>query len=299
MSDNYDYAMERRLHELSPKLHKRFTESVFGLQHILSNYLLIFPTFTDHTELHSLNVIDFCNRIIGSQLNNLNADEIYCLLMGCYFHDTGMGIRKKDYDEFFKNIDFGNYFDTHSRDAIPDIIRDFHNEFSGQFLKKYSSLFDIPSEAHLRAIIQISRGHRKTDLRDEKEYPIALPVSGTSTICLPYLSALIRLADEIDVASGRNLSFLYDSEILTNEKDIIEFGKHEAIKDVVVYEDKFVLLVAAKDEFVLNNIKKMSLKMQKTLDECRLAVTGRTPHTITQNRIELEITGTDYEDKNS
>ena len=299
MSGEYDYAMERRLHELSPELHKRFTESVFGLQHILSNYLLIFPTFTDHTELHSLNVIDFCNRIIGSQLDKLNADEIYCLLMGCYFHDTGMGIRKKDYDEFFKNIDFGNYFDTHSRDAIPDIIRDFHNEFSGQFLKKYSSLFDIPSEAHLRAIIQISRGHRKTDLRDEKEYPIALPVSGTSTICLPYLSALIRLADEIDVASGRNLSFLYDSEFLTNEKDIIEFGKHEAIKDVVVYEDKFVLLVAAKDEFVLNNIKKMSLKMQKTLDECRLAVTGRTPHTITQNRIELEITGTDYEDKNS
>jgi hypothetical protein len=299
MSGEYDYAMERRLHELSPELHKRFTESVFGLQHILSNYLLIFPTFTDHTELHSLNVIDFCNRIIGSQLDKLNADEIYCLLMGCYFHDTGMGIRKKDYDEFFKNIDFGNYFDTHSRDAIPDIIRDFHNEFSGQFLKKYSSLFDIPSEAHLRAIIQISRGHRKTDLRDEKEYPIALPVSGTSTICLPYLSALIRLADEIDVASGRNLSFLYDSEILTNEKDIIEFGKHEAIKDVVVYEDKFVLLVAAKDEFVLNNIKKMSLKMQKTLDECRLAVTGRTSHTITQNRIELEITGTDYEDKNS
>jgi hypothetical protein len=299
MSGEYDYAMERRLHELSPKLHKRFTESVFGLQHILSNYLLIFPTFTDHTELHSLNVIDFCNRIIGSQLDKLNADEIYCLLMGCYFHDTGMGIRKKDYDEFFKNIDFGNYFDTHSRDAIPDIIRDFHNEFSGQFLKKYSSLFDIPSEAHLRAIIQISRGHRKTDLRDEKEYPIALPVSYTSTICLPYLSALIRLADEIDVASGRNLSFLYDSEFLTNEKDIIEFGKHEAIKDVVVYEDKFVLLVAAKDEFVLNNIKKMSLKMQKTLDECRLAVTGRTSHTITQNRIELEITGTDYEDKNS
>lgn len=299
MSGEYDYAMERRLHELSPELHKRFTESVFGLQHILSNYLLIFPTFTDHTELHSLNVIDFCNRIIGSQLNNLNADEIYCLLMGCYFHDTGMGIRKKDYDEFFKNIDFGNYFDTHSRDAIPDIIRDFHNEFSGQFLKKYSSLFDIPSEAHLRAIIQISRGHRKTDLRDEKEYPIALPVSDTSTICLPYLSALIRLADEIDVASGRNLSFLYDSEFLTNEKDIIEFGKHEAIKDVVVYEDEFVLLVAAKDEFVLNNIKKMSLKMQKTLDECRLAVTGRTSHTITQNRIELEITGTDYEDKNS
>lgn len=287
MSSDYDFSMERRLRRLSPELHGRFSESVFGLQHILSNYQLIFPTFTDHTELHSLNVIDFCNRIIGNQIDNLNADEIYCLLMGCYFHDTGMGIRKKDYDEFSKKIDFGDYFETHSRDCISDIIRDFHNEFSGLFLKKYSALFDIPSEEHLRAIIQISRGHRKTDLTDENEYPTALPVKGGNTICFPYLSVLIRLADEIDVAAGRNPSFMYDTTSLTKEKDIIEFGKHEAIKDVLVYEDRFVLLIDTDDEFVYNNIKKMSVKMQKTLDECRYAVIGRTPHTLTQKSIEL------------
>ena len=288
MSNDYDYAMERRLRELSPELHNRFTESVFGLQHILSNYLLIFPTFTDHTELHSLNVIDFCNRIIGSQLDALNADEIYSLLMGCYFHDTGMGIREKDYEEFSEQIDFGDYFETHKDASIPDIIRDFHNEYSGLFIRKYSALFDIPSEKHLKAIIQISRGHRKTDLTDENEYPIALPVESGNTICFPYLSGLIRLADEIDVAAGRNLSFLYDTGSLTNEKDIIEFGKHEAIKDVYVYEDKFVLAVDTKDEFVFNNIKKMSGKMQKTLDECRFAVNDRTPHTITQKTIEIK-----------
>ena len=288
MSNEYDYAMERRLRELSPELHSRFTESVFGLQHILLNYQLIFPTFTDHTALHSLNVIDFCNRIIGAQINNLNADEIYSLLMGCYFHDTGMGIRKKDYEEFTAQIDFGDYFETHSRDRISDVIRDFHNEYSGLFLKKYAALFDIPSEEHLMAIIQISRGHRKTDLTDEKDYPIALPVPGGNTICFPYLSALIRLADEIDVAAGRNLSFMYDTESLTNEKDIIEFGKHEAIKEVLVETDRFVLLVDTDDEFVFNNIKKMSLKMQKTLDGCRFAVIGRTPYTITQENIEIE-----------
>ena len=288
MSNDYDYAMERRLRELNPEFHNRFTESVFGLQHILSNYLLIFPTFTDHTELHSLNVIDFCNSIIGSQLETLNADEIYSLLMGCYFHDTGMGIKEKDYEEFAKQIDFGDYFEIHKDASIPDIIRDFHNEFSGLFIKKYSALFDIPSEEHLNAIIQISRGHRKTDLTDENEYPIAMPVESGNTICYPYLSALIRLADEIDVAVGRNLSFLYDSGTLTNKKDIIEFGKHEAIKDVFVYKDKFVLSVETEDEFVYNNIKKMSKKMQKTLDECRFAVNGRTPHTLTQEFIEIK-----------
>lgn len=285
--NEYDYAMERRLRELSPELHDRFTESVFGLQHILSNYLLIFPTFTDHTELHSLNVIDFCNRIIGTRINDLNADEIYTLLMGCYFHDTGMGISRKDYDEFSKKIDFGNYFETHGDAQISDVIRDFHNEYSGLFLKKYAPLFDIPSEEHLRAIIQISRGHRKTNLNDENEYPIALQVPSGNTICFPYLSALIRLADEIDVAAGRNLSFLYDLDSLTDQKDIIEFGKHEAIKEVQVHEDKFVLIIDTDDEFVKNNIKKMASKMKKTLDECHLAVTGRTPYIITQKNIEL------------
>ena len=288
MTNEYDYAMERRLHALNPELHKRFSESLFVLQHILSNYLLIFPTFTDHTELHSLNVIDFCNRIIGSQIEKLNADEIYCLLMGCYFHDTGMGIRKKDYDEFSQKIDFGNYFETHSRKNIPDIIRDFHNEFSGLFLEKYSDLFEIPSAEHLYAIIQISRGHRKTDLTNEKEYPIALPVLGGNTICLPYLSALIRLADEIDVAAGRNLSFLYETSSLTNEKDIIEFGKHEAIKEIAVSDQEFVLIIDTDDETVYNNIRKMSLKMQKTVDECCAAVTGRTPYDITQKAIKLK-----------
>lgn len=291
MTRDYDFAMERRLHELSPELHGRFTESVFGLQHILSNYLLIFPTFTDHTELHSLNVIDFCNRIIGAQIDKHNADEIYCLLMGCYFHDTGMGIREKDFEEFSRKIDFGDYFETHSRDNVSEIVRSFHNEYSGLFLKKYADLFDIPSENHLRAIIQISRGHRKTDLNDEKEYPIAMPVDGGNTVCFPYLSGLIRLADEIDVAAGRNLSFLYDTQSLTNEKDVIEFGKHEAIKEVVVFEDKFVLIVDTDDEFVYNNIRKMASKMQKTLDECRFAVNERTPYTITQKTIELERAG--------
>ena len=91
-----DYAMEYRLKELDPGLHGRFTDAVFAMQHILSNYKLIFPEYTDHTELHTLTVIDFCNRLIGDQIDRMNADELYVLLMGCYFHDSGMGISEKD-----------------------------------------------------------------------------------------------------------------------------------------------------------------------------------------------------------
>ena len=73
--NEYDYAVERRLRTLDPGLHRRFADSVFALQHILSNYKLIFPTFTDHTELHSMNVIGFCSRIIGQEnIQKLNED---------------------------------------------------------------------------------------------------------------------------------------------------------------------------------------------------------------------------------
>ena len=50
--------MERRLKLLDPEVHRRFTDGVFALQYNLSNYKLIFPEYSDHTNLHSMTVID-------------------------------------------------------------------------------------------------------------------------------------------------------------------------------------------------------------------------------------------------
>ena len=100
----------------------------------------------------------------------------------------------------------------HSREDCSKVIRDFHNEFSGMFIRKYAGVFEIPSDEILWAVIEVARGHRKTSLMDEKAYPLALETPGGQTICLPYLSALIRLADEIDVSSARNPKLLYDIE---------------------------------------------------------------------------------------
>ena len=289
MKNNYDYALERRLRDLDKDLHTRFTDTVFALQHILSNYKLIFPEFTDHTELHSLNVIEFCNNLIGEQINKLNADEIYCLLLGCYFHDTGMGISHQDFDEFSKQIDFGNYFETHERDNYPEIIRNFHNEYSGLFIRKYARFFEFPSEAHLFAVIQISRGHRKTDLNNDKEYPVALKIPNQeNAICVKYLAALIRLADEIDVTAARNSKMVYDLTKITGEINIIEFMKHEAVKGLDIKEDEFVMKVSSNDEKVIDGLNKVASKMQKTLNECKDAIKQKTAFKITQERVVVE-----------
>ena len=285
--ENFDFAMERRLRQLNPDLHARFRSAVFALQYNLSNYKLLFPEYTDHTNLHSLTVIDFCNRLIGDQLEQLNADELYVLLSASYFHDTGMGISRRDYEEFSRKIDFGSYFETHSREDIPSTIRDFHHEYSGLFIEKYADMFDIPSRAHCFAIIQVSRGHRKTNLMDETAYPVDLPVPNGNKVCLPYLAALIRLADEIDVASARNPTLLYDLETLTDEIEIIENKKVKAVRDLEVTPDAFILHVDPTDRDILERLKVMAGKMQKTLDICQDAVRERTPYVITQQRVEL------------
>ena len=287
MSTNYDYLLERRLKELSPELHARFSDTVFALQQILSNYQLIFPLFTDHTELHSLNIIEFCNKLIGNQINKLNADEIYCILMGCYFHDTGMGISKRDFEEFSKKIDFGDYFLTHDKDNYPEIVRNFHNEYSGLFIKKYAKFFEFPSEEHLFAVIQISRGHRKTNLFDTKEYPVALKVPNGNTICLPYLSALVRLADEIDVTASRNSEAIYDLSKIVVESHLIEFMKHEAVRGLEIKEKEFIMYVSTKDEKILKSLYILADKMKKTLDECRSVVNNETSFVISQEAINI------------
>lgn len=283
--NKYDFLLERRLKEIDPGLHQRFSDTVFALQQILSNYKLIFPDFTDHTELHTLNIIEFCNNLIGEQIDKLNADEMYVLLLGCYFHDTGMGISHADFDEFSKQINFGNYFDTHSRDNYPEIVRNFHQEFSGLFLRKYAKFFEFPSEEHLFAIIQISRGHRKTDLNDEKEYPLNLKVPSGNTICLPYLAALVRLADEIDVTASRNSKAIYDLNKIVKEIDLIEFMKHEAVHSLDITDKAFIMGIKSDDPKIIEGLNILAGKMKKTLDYCRSVVNNRTSFTITQEDV--------------
>ncbi len=285
----YQFAMENRLKKLSPELHRRFTDAVFALQYNLSNYKLIFPEYTDHSNLHSLTVIDFCNRLIGDQISRLNADQLYVLLVSCYFHDTGMGITRKDYEQFSRMIDFGTYFDTHSRDDYPAVIRSFHHEFSGLFIRKYADLFDIPSPEHTRAIVQVSRGHRKTDLMDAREYPSELLMPDGNTVCLPYLSALIRLADEIDVAAARNPVLLYDLESLTDEIQIFENKKVKAVRSLLVSESAFTLQISTAEPDILQGLRGLTGKMQQTLDYCRSVVSRRTPFAITQEKVLMEL----------
>ena len=123
---------------------------------------------------------------------------------------------------------------------------------------------------------------------NEREYPLALRMPNGNRVCLPYLAALIRLADEIDVAAERNPILLYDIEALTDQKQIMENRKLKAVRSLLVTEKRFILSVDPVEEDVLLQIKTVAEKMQHTLNDCRAAVCGRTPYAITQEDVLIE-----------
>jgi anti-sigma regulatory factor (Ser/Thr protein kinase) len=283
-----DYMLERRLRELDPDLHRRFRDTAFISQRILSKFRQLFPEYTDHSELHSLTVIDSCNRLVGTeQVDMLSKSDIYVLLMAGYLHDVGMGISEKDYEEFKDVLGAEQYFKDHPDDTRADFVRTYHNEFSGLFIEKYAPLFDMPSDEFVFAIKQVSRGHRKTDLYDENEYPADYRMPDGTTVCLPYLAALIRLTDEIDVAASRNPLILYDIDLLTNEVSIQENRKLMAVEHLEMTKSSFILHTHEKDPEILDALDRAIVKMQETLDLCRDVTEKRTPFRITQKKVVL------------
>ena len=279
----YDFLLEKRLKEEAPDLHQRVVDCVFVLQRTLDSFLSWFPDFTDHSSLHSMDVLDFCNQLIGEQIKLLTIPECYALVMACYLHDIGMGVTRDNFESFTKEINFADYVRKNPDASEAKIIRDFHNEYSGLFIRRYADLFDIPSEDLVFAIIQLSRGHRKTDLYDEKEYPTIQTPDGV--IRTAYLSAVLRLADEIDVGADRNPELLFDTSKLTKQVDIDAFGTHESIKTVEVTKSEIILHTLPKEPRYVPLIEELAGKIQKTLDYCRDVAAKRSDLRITQERV--------------
>ena len=266
-----EHGIERRLARLSPELHSRYRDCVVISQRMLTRYENYFPDFTDHTLLHTLDVLDLCNRLIGEQLDGLPAEDLYVLLMGALFHDVGMGVSPADLEEFRGVLGFPEPADDSARAWA---VRDHHQELSGLFLKKYGHILDFPSDAYLHAVIQVCRGHRRTDLLDEAAYPPRFEVEPGKAVCLPYLAALLCLADELDIAAGRNISFLYDVERMPSPRDRREFRKHMAIYRVDLEPDR---------------VGELCAKLLDKLLLCRRVAAERSPFVITQAGVALEL----------
>lgn len=278
------FFLEDTLKQKDPQLHHRMTESTFALQRMLRSFLDRFPDFTDHSILHSMNVINYCNLIVGKeQVDRLAPEECYALIMACYLHDIGMGINDRDLQSFMESPEAERFADVIDTDNLPGTVRALHHELSAFLIRKYAAVFDFPSEELTRAVIQISRGHRKTDLFDPQEF--ADIKAGDEVIRTAYLAAVMRIADETDVANDRNPDLLFDTSGLTQMNDIIAFGVHESILSADVSDDAIILSIKPKSEEFIPAIEKTVGDIQKKLDYCRDVAEKRSDLRIRQTKV--------------
>ena len=255
-------------------------------QRMLSRYENYFPDFTDHTVLHTLDILDLCNQLIGRQIERLTPEDLYVLLMGALFHDVGMGVSVSDFEQFRAVLGFEEPADDNARAWA---VRGYHQELSGLYLEKYWHMFDFPNEAYAKAVIQVCRGHRKTDLLDEAGYPPQFEVEPGKTVSLPYLAALLCLADELDIAAERNVSFLYDVERMPSPRDRREFRKHMAIRRVELEEERVVVHAWTEDPEIRAGVEEVTDKLREKLLLCRRVAAERSSFVITQADVVLHM----------
>jgi len=134
----------------------------------------------------------------------------------------------------------------------------------------------------------VVRGHRKTDLFDEGEFPSDFRVPGGARICLPYLAALIRLAGEIDVTSLRSTDLLCGVESFESSEQVFYYKRTRACRKVEVTEDLVILQVRTDDLEVMEGLEKMREKIQETLDLCREAAMKRSPFRLPRSLVVLK-----------
>lgn len=286
---NYDFLLELQLKKLNAELSQRHTCCMSVFEQMLKSFLAVFPTFTDHTLLHSLNVINLSNQLLRDEVEKLNAEEIYILLMGAALHDVGMGVEDKKFDAIIDAAGLREYVNEHPDMSKPTLIRKFHNDFSFHIIKKYWSLFEIPNERYADAIAEVGRGHRKTDLMDERLYPTDFELGEGKRANLALLAAVLRLADELDVASDRNPELLYNTETMEDmsQKDLFEFSKHKAIHTVAFTEDTVVITADTDEAYIADGIVEALQTVNETLIYCISVIDARSDLKIDCRRIRL------------
>jgi anti-anti-sigma factor len=285
---NSNFLAESKLKNTSPELHKRYTRYMASAGEHLGKYLNIFPEFTDHSLLHSMEVANLANRLIANRIDKLCAVELYILLMAALLHDVGMGYGAADLEKQ-RPAGYDEYRKTHSREDIHAFVRKNHHDLGAMFIMDNWESCLIPDEQTAAAIAEVGRGHRKTDLTDTVLYPTDLKI-GSSTVNMPYLASAIRLADEMDISASRNLRLMFSGFVPTTDIEASAFQSHRLLKSEFIGEI-FILEAETGNINEYNELTGIYRKVSETLDYCQKVVQScagvNLPVRMVENRIRL------------
>jgi hypothetical protein len=165
--------------------------------------------YTLHGLDHSNSVIKIVEKLVDglNPEDKLNETEIFCLLSAALLHDVGMLLKYPDDAEKAAQIS-----KLKKRPySVQDLIRDEHHIRSGRYITEHAKGLQL-DHREAECIRLVVEGHRQIKLESDEynERPI-----GLASVRVRLLSALLRLADELDLLPERAPGTLYD--ILKND----------------------------------------------------------------------------------
>jgi len=182
--------------------------------------------YTDHTIQHSKRIVEYLGALNDSlpSDNRLCAPEVCVLIAAAYVHDIGM---------------------QDQRTTGLDDIRSTHHTLSGDLMRELaehsanSPLLSIPEPFPVifEMIGQVAEGHRKIDLNDKSYDDVEI---GGNKIRLRLLSALLRLADELDMDYRRAPMEMIDLQNYPPET-LIHWFKSNYISSIQVSNNQITI----------------------------------------------------------
>ena len=195
---------------------------------LLAKITETFPEYTIHDIRHSEEVVVILDWLVPDNLKQfLNAYELYFLIMSAYLHDIGM----VDFPELLDED-----FTTRTKRKSPGItdeevkrmyIRENHQLRSEQFIEKHFRELSIEDFFQAKIVGRICRGHRNANLSNRQLFNNREMYSAKNIpINIPLLSALLQIADELDLTFERCPIIIYETIKPHDPINRLEWERH-------------------------------------------------------------------------
>lgn len=232
----------------------------------------IFDQYTRHDIDHINEMLNIVGWIIPTKTQEcLTSAEWLMLVLSIYFHDMGMLVTKKEYDNRNKNIEFRKYKDDVSKGIMGQeykekllqlSVNDSEHFLYQEFVRGRHSLRikqwilgengDLLDEegngiiaeinemlVHIdpkfkRDLAIICESHHLDDLDDFEKYQTSSRYGNTESevVNLQYIAVILRTADLLHITSDRTPSIQFVLVNPSDPKSLIEWQKQMAVKAV-------------------------------------------------------------------
>ena len=222
----------------SKKLYENYRDNCTVVQRMLEKYKKIYPNISDYSIMHFIDIAEFCDLIMDrQQLEDLNEDECYCLLMAALFAHTGFGLNQEIMNKYISKL--GIQKQTQSLTFL-QIMSKYHVLFSACLIEEYGDIFEFPSEIHKHAITSMLRfiGKNSDDINQLEEI---LALDNKKTVRLKGLAAVLVVGNQLAELKNINPDLDYEDFDKYNSEEIVGFVERNVVRSITVKDGKLVI----------------------------------------------------------